>query len=513
MNILEQIQMTALLFPERAAMHTEEGSISYGELDAASTRLAYTLQNLCGADKTPVPVYGHKSPEMLIAFLACVKSGRGYCPVDISVPPARVKSILEAVDAPLILSCEPFPPEALPSASLRIFTKEEIQKTISSAEGPKLSESLRPVSGDETFYMIFTSGSTGTPKGVQISSNCLNNYLDWSVTLGNAAEKKQGQIFLNQAPFSFDLSVMDLYTCLACGGTLYTLSKKTQEDFGRLIPALKESQASVWVSTPSFADVCLADPSFSSDLLPNLDVFLFCGETLTNRTAARLQGRFPNSVIMNTYGPTESTVAVTEIPVTPERNASESPLPVGYARPGTWIEIHDENGKPVPEGEKGEIILIGDTVSTGYYKQPSLTEKAFFCTEKDGQSFRGYRTGDEGYLKNGLLYYCGRIDLQVKLNGYRIELEDIESNLRNLPDIENAVAVPCIRNGKVKSIAAFAVLRSRPENDADTVQNIKNQLRQFLPDYMIPKKILFLDRIPMTANGKADRKKLRGMLS
>ena len=140
--------------------------------------------------------------------------------------------------------------------------------------------------------MIFTSGSTGNPKGVQITSDCLNHYLDWSVGLGNTRDEKEGRIFLNQAPFSFDLSVMDLYTCLACGGTLFPLTKTEQADFSLLLPALANSGASVWVSTPSFADMCLRDPNFDSDLLPQLRLFLFCGETLTNRTAEKLSGRF-----------------------------------------------------------------------------------------------------------------------------------------------------------------------------------------------------------------------------
>lgn len=513
MNILHQIKETALRFPDRAVFINETDCLSYKQLEETSNRLALAIQQVCGSDKTPIPVYGHKHPFMLICFLACVKSGRGYCPIDVSVPWARTESIIKNMNAPILFACEPLPKQdSLNDFSSRIFQPEDLLKTV-----PPLPEYEHllpsPVCGNEIFYIIFTSGSTGSPKGVQITSDCLNHYLDWSVNLGNSKKEKDGKIFLNQAPFSFDLSVMDLYTCLACGGTLFTLSREVQADFSKLIPALKRSDASVWVSTPSFADLCLTDPSFTKELLPHLDVFLFCGETLGNRTVSKLHKRFPDTIVMNTYGPTESTVAVTEVKVTPDLNASCQPLPVGKAKPGTLIEIHDENGTILPEETVGEIIILGNTVSAGYYRQPELTKKAFFTCVREGQIMRGYKTGDKGYLKNGSLYYCGRIDLQIKLHGYRIELEDIEQNLLKLPSVEHAAAIANVKNGKVKSIAAFVVCNESPSDLFAFSQKIKQELKQYLPEYMIPKKIVFLKCLPMTSNGKIDRKALEGMLS
>ena len=248
-------------------------------------------------------------------------------------------------------------------------------------------------------------------------------------------------------------------------------------------------------------------------MMPQMQVFLFCGETLGNRTARKLQERFPHSCVVNTYGPTESTVAVTDVLVTREVEQQENPLPVGRARPGTTIEIWDEEGKILPEGEKGEIIIIGDTVSTGYYGRPDLTEKSFFVVDSGYALIRGYHTGDKGYLKDGMLYYCGRIDLQIKLHGYRIELEDIENNIRRLPWIEHVVVVPNSRGGRVTSLTAYVVRRDGVPDEAHTAeaaQKMRDELQQFLPDYMVPKKTVFLDQMPMTNNGKADRKLLGG---
>ncbi|MBQ7372777.1 MAG: D-alanine--poly(phosphoribitol) ligase subunit DltA [Blautia sp.] len=593
MNILAAIRQYATVFPDRIAVRSGMDKITYGELWTASDLLADWLLENNPSPGEPIAVYGHKHPWMIVCFLGCVKAGCAYCPIDLSVPGERVKAILHTLTSGLMLTTEPLPfvPVRkqvldLTQASNTPFPQDlkDVIKNQESSLFPDQQISDRIVkncktdwiSGDSTYYIIFTSGSTGTPKGVQISADCLNHYLDWSVSLAGAriksnvscsvspqdtagessvwdpshddAENRNVPVFLNQAPFSFDLSVMDLYTCLAMGGTLYCLGKTVQSDYARLMQALGESHTSVWVSTPSFADMCLSEPRFYRDLLPELDTFLFCGETLQNRTVKKLHQRFPDARIFNTYGPTESTVAVTGVLVTPELNEAENPLPVGRAKPGTFLEIRDENGQPLPDGEKGEIIILGDTVSTGYYLAPELTERAFFRRETDAEEnmdpcltfnretssdvnalsdtelppnsvskepparvLRGYHTGDKGYLKNGLLYYCGRIDLQVKLHGYRIELEDIENNLRKLPDIRHAVVLPNIRNQKVSSLTAYVTEQKFPNDTKAETARLKEQLSSFLPDYMIPKKFVFLEQMPMTINGKADRRSLEGM--
>ena len=321
---------------------------------------------------------------------------------------------------------------------------------------------------------------------------------------------------MNQAPFSFDLSVMDLYTCLALGGTLHTLTKKMQEDYNAMFNHFEEANLNVWVSTPSFADMCLADKKFCSTMMPNLKVFLFCGEVLTTSTTKKLQERFPDVKIINTYGPTESTVAVSDVLITPElleeTMAKGKSLPVGHEKKGTWLEIHDEQGNSLPEGEQGEIIIIGDTVSTGYFKRDDLTEKAFFTCEREGKMYRGYHTGDAGYKIGGQLYYNGRIDLQVKLNGYRIEVEDIENNMLRLPQISHAVVLPNMKEGKVRSLTAFVTGNLDGKTPSEFGREVKKQLKEILPVYMIPKKVKYVEEIPMNINGKADRKYLGGLL-
>lgn len=504
MDILKKLMFFAKNTPNVVAIKAKDYSITYKELDEYSNRLANYIMTNYKDDKVPLVVYGHKSAYMIVCFIACAKSNRAYCPIDISVPDTRTKDIIEMVNPPVILALEPI------EGYDNILGLDEIIQI--SHNNQPLNDTKTYNLGEDVFYIIFTSGSTGKPKGVQITTDCLNNYLEWSVTLGSTYKDKVGKVFLNQAPFSFDLSVMDLYTCLACGGTLVTMDKNVQMDYKDLIDFLGKSSANIWVSTPSFADVCLSDKKFSDELLPNLEVFLFCGETLTNNTVKKLHQRFEKATVINTYGPTESTVAMTDVVVDQDMVENISPLPVGKVKPGTFVDIVNENGEIVPEGEKGEIIIIGNTVSCGYYKKPDLTEKAFFSCEKEGQTYRAYRTGDAGYMQNGQLFYCGRIDLQIKLHGYRIEIEDIENNIVKLPEVSNVVVVPKMKDNKVRSLTAFVSGNRDKLDSKDAIEKVKEDLKSFVPDYMVPKKFIYIDKIPMTNNGKADRKYLGGLI-
>lgn len=483
----------------------DEASLTYGQLNDLSDRLAFYLQEKLGSDKTPIVVYGHKNPYMVVLFLACVKSGRAYCPVDISVPLERVKDIIEETATPLI-----FATENLDLDDRNIVSLEET-KTLLANTHDKI-DPIHYVGKEDVFYIIFTSGSTGKPKGVQITEDCLYHFVRWAVTLGNKSLEGRSLTFINQAPFSFDLSVMDLYMSLYLGGTLWCLNKSVQGDARALLASLEQSRANIWVSTPSFANMCLASDAFCQEMMPQMELFLFCGETLTNNTAEKLIQRFPRAAVVNTYGPTESTVAMTEIVVTDEVCQKYSPLPVGKVKPGTYVFIVDEDGRLLPEGEKGELMIVGDSVSIGYFHRPDITEKAFSTREIEGVVYRSYKTGDEAYIKDGQVFYCGRIDLQIKLHGYRIEIEDIENNLLKLSCIKGAVVLPVVRDGAIESLAAFVTVDFVPESSLKAAQMIKKQLAEFLPTYMIPKKFVFTDSFPVTNNGKVDRKKLRESL-
>ena len=503
-DFLEKIKQHSVndpdgIFYEYVIPGGECKKLTWKELwDKAESLAAYLDSTL--KTETPVVVYGHKDPMMIVCFLGSLLSGRGYCPVDTSVPSDRVKGIIDNLKPEIILSpCDEGGPEGCVSL-------DEI--THITSEASKGVPADKAISGSDVCYIIYTSGSTGTPKGVQITGDCLDNFIHWAMGLGAGVAGGEKPVFLNQAPFSFDLSVMDLYMCLYSGGTLHVLPKKVQADIGLLMESLGSSNAGIWISTPSFAEVCLSDKRFSQELLPEMKRFLFCGETLPPVVVKRLRERFPKAEVINTYGPTESTVAITDVTVTDEVCEVYDPLPVGRIKPGSELKIRNEKGEDLPDGESGEIIILGDTVSIGYRNLPEQSAKAFF--EENG--VRGYRTGDKGYLKDGLLFYQGRIDLQIKLHGYRIELEDIENNLMKLTGVEKATVIPNEKDGKIVSLTACIIPEKMPESAFKAGQELRAEARSFLPDYMIPKKFLFFEELPMTGNGKTDRRALLASL-
>jgi D-alanine--poly(phosphoribitol) ligase subunit 1 len=528
----EIIDQWAVECPERIAHHYRDYSLTYQNLKECSDALALWIhENLAEEQSTrsPIVVYGHKENEMLIAFLACIKSGHPYVPVDTSVPLERVGKIIEASGAKLLLSPQEVPSEL---GNEGLLIKDKLAPFQSHPMYQDYLGQALPlewqVGKEDVYYIIYTSGSTGTPKGVQITLEALESYLNWVNTAYKPIAKQE--VFLNQAPFSFDLSVMDLYMSLSTGGTLWSIDKAEIANPRELFQSFSRSGVTFWVSTPSFAEICLMDKSFNETLLPELKHFLFCGEVLLHDTATKLLERFPKAKVENLYGPTEATVAVTTVTVTPEILAAYNPLPVGQVKPDAQVLICDsealdralqETGiagnilkatpPSLPRGERGEIVIAGPNVSIGYLNNPEQTQKAFFSwKDENGQLWRAYRTGDAGSFKEEQLLFYGRLDFQVKLHGYRIELGDIEENLRKLKGVENAVVLPIEKRGKVEYLQAFLTTTETASEEFTKTQELKEALRKTLPEYMVPRRFTYVQSMPMTPNGKVDRRALLG---
>ncbi|MDD6155373.1 MAG: D-alanine--poly(phosphoribitol) ligase subunit DltA [Eubacteriales bacterium] len=511
MDILSNIKYSAQHFGSATAFHSRSGNISYRELWRQSDAIASFLDTELGDDRSPVVVFGHKDPLMLVCFLGCVKSGRAYCPVDTSMPADRISDIAEAAGNGVLFATEDFD-ESMAPDGVRVLSSEEI-KSITSLGGTVSEDKWNKP--EDIFYIIFTSGSTGKPKGVQISTANLNAYVEWAVKLGDFKHPADRPVYLDQAPFSFDLSVMDLYTCLARGGELWSVDKKLTKDIPALVSYIAKGNIDYFVSTPSFADVCLGDPAFNGDNLKSLDAFLFCGETLTKKTTERLMERFPDAQVINTYGPTETTVCISSVVIDNEMLADDRSLPIGIAKPGTEVLIIGDDGDELEAGKAGELVITGDTVSPGYYQDPAKTKDVFFAIKRGEKTVRAYRTGDSGYKdETGMLYYEGRIDQQIKLNGYRIELGDIEQNILLIDGVEKAAVVPNYQDGKVKNLAAF-IVKAAGSGIPDGYEGrkyVRKSLAGLLPKYMVPKVVNFIDVMPLTGNGKIDRGQLRKMI-
>jgi D-alanine--poly(phosphoribitol) ligase subunit 1 len=484
-EIIERIDHWGKTTPDHPAYISGGRTLAYGELcrrsDALAAHLAESLP-----EKSPVVVLGHKEPELLVAYLGAIKSGRAYVPVDTAVPPQRIERIASASGASLILT-----------------PQKVAELSIGQEPAPRCRLEV-----DDPHYIMFTSGSTGEPKGVPITYGCLQSFLRW--ILAEHAFIQGHEVFLNVVPYSFDVSVMDTYPALVTGGTVTSVSKAEVANPRQLYQLLAASALTVWVSTPSFAQMCLVEPTFNQEMLPHLGRFLFCGETLAPEVASQLLDRFPRAEVWNTYGPTEATVATTSLRITRAILEKYSPLPIGYPMPEGRVLVMDEALRELPAGERGEIIIAGPNVSPGYLNRPDLNETAFF--HLNGQ--RAYRTGDWGRCRDGMLFFEGRIDNQIKLNGYRIEPADVEANLRALAGVRDAVVLPVLRQGAVDSLAAFVILNDRPaRSDFQLACELKVQLTDHLPAYMIPRRFSFLETFPMNTNGKADRRRLAEALT
>lgn len=435
-------------------------------------------------EKKPVIVYGHKDIYMKSTFIACSFAGMAYVPIDTEMPESRINSIINQVKPELIIG-------NFKSDSTKNISQEQIEEIMNNRNYEEINYIyLKP---DDIYYIIFTSGSTGKPKGVRVTYNNVDSCVNW---LKEITKIERG-VILNQAAFSFDLSVADFYLSLISGSEHYVIERDVQYNFSLLFKNLKKSNSTMAVITPSFADLLLLDKSFNSELMPHLRTILFCGEKLLSSTVKKIYDRFDNIKIINSYGPTECTFAVTSI----EIRANDEEIPIGISKSDVEIFIVDENQKSLEEGTVGEILIAGESVADGYITESQELLNKFITYDNK----KAYLTGDLGYIKNGILYYKCRKDKQIKYKGYRIEIADIEENLYSLGYIEkNVVVAKMSEEDKVAKLLAFLKLKDNVNKNAI---EIRKELSQKIPEYMCPK-IKIIDKFPLNQNGKCDKKKL-----
>lgn len=470
--MLDDLNLILNKFGSRTAYSVDGESISFQTLAERAFVFSELLRRQ-GSD--PVILYGHKSIDMFVSIFSCVMAHRTYIPVDISVPSERIKRIIRLSGASLFIRNEEVEVEDIETCTLSELTR---------FAGEEKKEC-----NAETAYVMFTSGSTGDPKGVPISRSNLENFIRWENTLTPLDTFREVRV-MNQVNFNFDVSVADIYYSMGNGHTLFGLTKEKQNDMAAMMAYIKDNGINVIFATPTFIKMCLLSGDFDREHYPELKCVYLCGEILENRTAAKLLAAFPELGILDAYGPTEATSAVSATLVDRAMVEKYELLPVGVMENNaTEICVIDD-----------EIVLKGASVFSGYY---GGIIGGYY--NEDGVNC--YRTGDVGYIEDGYLFCKGRMDNQIKFNGYRIELFEIENLLNNISYIKQcAVVAKKDPSGIVKMIKAYAV--SDIEIDPAAV---KEELGKSLPPYMIPKIIKQMDVLPTNANEKVDRKLLAQM--
>ncbi|MFZ3387709.1 AMP-binding protein [Buttiauxella gaviniae] len=462
---LNDYLQAVLLEPQNShqlAITGSDNSLTWQELSSAVVDWKMRFAGLNLTPNIPIVLYGHQQAEFACAIYSCLLNNIPYIPVDNIYPAERLKEICELASAPYYYDIR-----------LRCFVATGV-------EAQELEQ-------QDLAYIMFTSGSTGKPKGVQIGRESVWNFMQW---VRNDFSLPETPVLMNHAVFSFDLSLIPLLGNLATGGHI-VLNAKEDIAAENWLATLKQKKVSAWVSTPSFAYQKLLLPEFRAEYLTDLKVFIFIGEVLTKALVKHLRRLFPEAKILNSYGPTEATIATTVVEISDEMLKSECDLlPIGQMMPHSEMEITADN----------ELIIWGKNVMRGYLGLAKENSEKLLWNES--KQWRGYKTGDLGRINKEHLYCQGRNDSQIKMNGYRIEIHEIENRLLALSGISEAVVLPLTKkDGAVLRLAAFC-------SSSLSEKEIKANLTKTLPSYMVPSQIVVMDILPLNPNGKIDRKLL-----
>lgn len=481
--------------PQAVALVQGDRRISYGELHSRATRYA---EGLRAAGVEPGAVIGialDRSVDTITTLLAVLEAGAAYLPLEPSFPPERIAAMLEDAQACLVVShsrhthilptsvpvwcIDRDAPAATPPAGLR-----SLPQTISDADLPLA-------------YLMYTSGSTGTPKGIAITQQAILRL----TTDANFMQLGPDSVMLHAAPLGFDASTLEIWGPLLNGGSCVLHDEALPTPAGLAKTVRSANVNAAWLTAALFNAVIDDDPAG----LCGLTQLLIGGEALSIAHVRRALQALPETTLINGYGPTECTTFTTTCRIPRELPADQRSIPIGRPINDTRAHVLGPSGGLLPPGLVGELYVGGSGLATGYLRRPELTAERFVPNPFGGPDRRLYRTGDlVRWLPDGQLDYLGRIDTQVKIRGYRIELGEIEAALAALPGIQTCAVVSDRNAAGLTRLIAYCVASGEPP----AIPALRQQMAARLPIFMLPAAWVWLPALPVTANGKLDRRAL-----
>jgi amino acid adenylation domain-containing protein len=519
----DYVSRQAELRPNAIAVTLGSSSLTYGELDSASSRLAWHLLKAGCRRGDRICLLLPKSPAAVVAMLGVLKADAVYVPIDLTSPPARL--------APMIRISEPWG-ALVSSEAVKLLDDilEEIgdyPMMIGSIEQYRLNgrkftacfdmtevdtyPSVPPETennGLDIAHILFTSGSTGVPKGVVITHRNVIAFVEWARSYFGI---EPGDRISGHTPLHFDLSMFDIYGTLSAGAELHMIPSALNLLPHKLAEFIRSAELNQWFSVPSVLNFMAKHGVVMQNDFPVLKRMLWCGEVLPTPILIHFMQRLPHVRFTNLYGPTEATIASSyyTVPECPRNGLAN--IPIGTACAGEELLVLDSKLNEVPPGEIGDLYIGGAGLSPGYWKDPEKTAAAFLPhPHAAGSEDRIYQTGDLARRgEDGLFYFVGRADTQIKSRGYRIELGEVEAAFHSIESLEECAVVAMPTDGfEGNAICCAYVPR---QGSTVSAAHLREQASRLLPGYALPMHWLPLERLPKNANGKIDRPRLRSL--
>lgn len=508
--------------PDSVAVVMGDAAMTYGEIEQESGRIAHLLTQLGCRRGERVCLLVEKSPRAIASAIGTLKAGCSYVPLDVNSPVLRAEKIVRATDPKVIVAderafallqelglgaCSMETPIVSTSAAPAVV---QGLVTATASDWMQLDSTFAPLgrSADDPAHILFTSGSTGMPKGVVVTHANVTAFIEWAV--GYFGTRPTDRIS-GHPPLHFDLSTFDIYGTFRAGAELHLVPPEKNLLPSALADFIRSSRLHQWFAVPSVFTMIAASDALGEDDIPSLERVLWCGEVLPTSALRYWMERLPRATFTNLYGPTETTIASSFHTVTRPPLDDVEPIPIGRACDGEALHVLDERLTPVASGEVGEIYIGGVGVSPGYWRDAETTHRAFlrdpFGAETSAQL---YRTGDLGRRDDdGLVYFVGRADSQIKHRGHRVELGEVEIAVNALAAVGEAVVIATPTKGFEGNHICCAYVPAQGVDEGARV--LRRVLRRTLPEYMIPTKWLRLAALPKNANGKVDRPRIRDL--